>query len=236
MIREEQRNRTDAAVRIHNRFLRLGVKEFRRGFIQYCRLHTVDLQKALRADGEALFADSFGQNGFAGEQRKALSEHDVGILGVFVVPNTVAPFQIRKQLVGSLERAARDHDNHQLTVRRGAGNNVSELAFAGRFVIHGHAAVVRPGGDFTRGFHNLLVLNGAVGKRDQPVAALGVKAEHRGAVHRAERKTPLVAVADGFVHADDLPNGNGRKAAKAGERVADPLLLLLQLRGVRKVP
>ncbi|MPN33971.1 hypothetical protein SDC9_181463 [bioreactor metagenome] len=39
-----------------------------------------------------LFADGFGERGFAGKQCKFFAEDDVGLLRVFVVPNAVAVF------------------------------------------------------------------------------------------------------------------------------------------------
>lgn len=236
MCGEQQRDRADAAVSVHDVFAGRRAEQPHRFPVEHGDLARVDLQKRLRADGEPQPADALLQRGLAAEQAEFRPEDHVRIRPIDVEINAVHIRKIRQQRVRMRQAFRGCHDHrHRFARIRHARHHMPQHAGARRLFVRGDAIAGRPFLHAAHDIHDAGILNGAVLEGNKPVAARRIEAERRPAVRAAERETALVAVAPRIVHAAHGGDVGRGEPAEPLERIHNDPALERQLRGIVEV-
>ena len=117
----EQRNSADTAVEVYYRIGHIKLQSIDSGIIQYNGLFGIDLQKALRTDGEAQRIQVF-YYGITAKYYPVFPAHnEVCVIGIYVVDDGLDIWNSRKQsfdkLIPVRKLAGGDNYHHRATLR-----------------------------------------------------------------------------------------------------------------------
>ena len=233
LLRQQQRDRARAAVRIHDGFGAGQAGVFQREAVESLGLLGIHLEEGERRNGEAQAAERVLHGGFAPENADVRAQNDVGAAAVDAQADAAQAgdggAQQLDQPTGLRDiRTGDDDDDHQLAGGRRTGHNMADEAASGLLIVGGDAVFAHPIQDGLCGPGGILALNGApvFGQGDEIVAARREEAAGRRAVRLRDGVCALIAVAEGMRHA---PNGRHLDGKPAD--ALEEILHLLALEG-----
>lgn len=239
-LREEQRDRTGAAVGIDDSLLALEVRELQRLVVEDLSLLRVDLEEGARRDVEGQAADAVEDGRLAPEQVRLAAHDDVVAVRLDVL---VDADNVRQALAQGLDKfllarqllRGRDDDDHELALLADAADDVAQDARVAVLVVDGDAQLCD---DIAHGIDDLVValfLDVAVARVDDLVRALREAADDGLALAAANRELHLIAVIPRALRAKRRLDEEVLLAADARDGVDDLLALGLELGHVIEV-
>lgn len=239
-LREEQRDRTGAAVGIDDSLLALEVRELQRLVVEDLSLLRVDLEEGARRDVEGQAADAVEDGRLAPEQVRLAAHDDVVAVRLDVL---VDADNVRQALAQGLDKfllarqllRGRDDDDHELALLADAADDVAQDARVAVLVVDGDAQLCD---DIAHGIDDLVValfLDVAVARVDDLVRALREAADDGLALAAANRELHLIAVIPRALRAKRRLDEEVLLAADARDGVDDLLALGLELGHVVEV-
>lgn len=239
-LREEQRDRTGAAVGVDDGLLALEVRELQRLVVEDLSLLRVDLEEGARRDVEGQAADAVEDGRLAPEQVRLATHDDVVAVRLDVL---VDADDVRQALAQSPDEIllarqllrGRDDDDHELALLADAADDVAQHARVAVLVVDGDAQLCD---DIAHGIDDLVValfLDVAVARVDDLVRALRKAADDGLALAAANRELHLVAVIPRALRAERRLDEEVLLAANARDGVDDLLVLGLELGHVVEV-
>lgn len=239
-LREEQRDRTGAAVGVDDGLLALEVRELQRLVVEDLSLLRVDLEEGARRDVEGQAADAVEDGRLAPEQVRLATHDDVVAVRLDVL---VDADDVRQALAQGLDEfllarqllRGRDDDDHELALLADAADDVAQHARVAVLVVDGDAQLCD---DIAHGIDDLVValfLDVAVARVDDLVRALRKAADDGLALAAANRELHLVAVIPRALRAERRLDEEVLLAANARDGVDDLLVLGLELGHVVEV-
>ncbi|MNM15145.1 hypothetical protein D3C81_253680 [compost metagenome] len=222
MLRQEQRDRADAAVGVDDGFPAGQTGVFNRLAVQHFGLRRVHLIERTRGDGELHVADIVIDYVTAPENAGIIAEDNVRALGINVLADA---YDIRKLLPDAADPgipvrdvlAVRDENEHHFAgAERLLDDDMPQQAAAGLFIICGDAEL--PAEPLDDRHHDvvMLMLDEAGLHVDDAVAAARIEAADKAAFGDTDRHLSLVAVAPRLVHAERRPHEDA--TVRSGER------------------
>lgn len=239
-LREEQRDRTGAAVGIDDSLLALEVREFQRLVVEDFGLLRVDLEEGARRDVEGQAADAVEDGRLAPEQVRLAAHDDVVAVRLDVL---VDADDVRQALAQGLDEfllarqllRGRDDDDHELALLADASDDVAQHARVAVLIVDGDAQLCD---DIAHGIDDLVValfLDVAVTRVDDLVRALREAADDGLALAAANWELHLIAVIPRALRAERRLDEEVLLAANARDGVDDLLALGLELSHVVEV-
>lgn len=239
-LREEQRDRTGAAVGIDDSLLALEVRELQRLVVEYLSLLRVDLEEGAWRDVEGQAADAVEDGWLAPEQVRLAAHDDVVAIRLDVL---VDADDVRQALAQSPDEfllarqllRGRDDDDHELALLADAADDVAQHAGVAVLIVDGDAQLCD---DIAHGIDDLVValfLDVAVARVDDLVRALRKAADDGLALAAANRELHLIAVVPRALGAECRLDEEVLLAADARDGIDDLLALGLELGHVVEV-
>lgn len=233
-LREEQRNRTRAAVGVDDRLFALEVGKFEGLVVEHFGLRRIDLEERTRRDMERQAADAVEDGRLAPEQLRLAAHDDIVAVRLDVLMHAddmgQAPAQgLDEFLFARQLLRRRDDDDHELALPADAADDMAHDARVFVFIIYGNAQF---GDDIAHSIDDFVVaflLDMAVARIDDFMAALCKAADDGFALLAADRKLHLIAVIPRICGTERRLDENVLLPADTRDGIDDLLALRLEL-------
>lgn len=233
-LREEQSNRTRAAVGVDDRLFALEVGKFEGLVVEHFGLRRIDLEERTRRDMERQAADAVEDGRLAPEQLRLAAHDDIVAVRLDVLMHAddmgQAPAQgLDKFLFARQLLRRRDDDDHELALPADTADDMAHDARVFVFIVDGDAQIRDDVADGIDDFVIALFLDMTVARVDDFVTALRKAANDRLIFLTAYGELHFIAVVPRICGTERRLDKDVLLAADARDGVNDLLTLRLEL-------